>query len=135
MAKDEGWYARNPKWRNIPELMLRYRSASWFIRTTEPGIMMGFQTKDEAEDADYEEIPVVNTAVDQLSAEEKLAQAQEKEQKEANTQSMDMNTSGNATEEEPSKDTIKPENKKTQTAASKPQPIGKQELPNMFQQP
>jgi hypothetical protein len=135
MAKDEGWYARNPKWRNIPELMLRYRSASWFIRTTEPGIMMGFQTKDEAEDADYEEIPVVNTAVDQLSAEEKLAQAQEKEQKEANTQSMDMNTSGNATEEEPSKDTIKPENKKTQTAASKPQPMGKQELPNMFQQP
>lgn len=135
MAKDEGWYARNPKWRNFPELMLRYRSASWFIRTTEPGIMMGFQTKDEAEDADYEEIPVVNTAVDQLSAEEKLAQAQEKEQKEANTQSMDMNTSGNATEEEPSKDTIKPENKKTQTAASKPQPIGKQELPNMFQQP
>lgn len=133
MAKDEGWFARNPKWKTIPQLMLRYRAASWFIRTTDPGVMMGFQTRDEVEDAEYTEITPDN--VDQLSAEEKLAHAQEKEQKEANTQSMDMNTSGNATEEEPSKDTIKPENKKTQAAASKPQPMGKQELPNMFQQP
>lgn len=133
MAKDEGWYGRNPKWKTIPQLMLRYRAASWLIRTTDPGVMMGFQTREELEDAEYTEITPDN--VDQLSAEEKLAQAQEKEQKEANTQSMDMNTSGNATEEEPSKDTIKPENKKTQTAASKPQPMGKQELPNIFQQP
>lgn len=50
MAKAEGWYNTNPKWKNIPELMLRYRAASWFIRTTDPGVMMGFQTTEELED-------------------------------------------------------------------------------------
>lgn len=135
MAKDEGWYSRNPKWKNIPELMLRYRSASWFIRTTDPGIMMGFQTKDEAEDADYEEIPVTNTSTEQLSAEEKLAQAQDKEKLEANTQPMDMNTGkvvANASPEE-----TKPEKGKSQKdtpTTSKLQPIGKQEMPDMFKQ-
>lgn len=131
MAKDEGWYARNPKWRNIPELMLRYRSASWLIRTTEPGIMMGFQTRDEAEDVDYEEIPVVNTAVDQLSAEEKLAQAQEKELKEANSQAMDMNTVGKtATSDNNTAGAEQPTN--ASASANKPQPMGKQEMPNLF---
>lgn len=56
LAKEEGWYARNPKWKSIPQLMLRYRAASWFIRTTDPGVMMGFQTKEEAEDVDYIEV-------------------------------------------------------------------------------
>lgn len=56
LAKEEGWYARNPKWKSIPQLMLRYRAASWFIRTTDPGVMMGFQTKEEAEDIPYEEV-------------------------------------------------------------------------------
>lgn len=50
MAKAEGWYNQNPKWRNAPDLMLRYRAASWFIRTTDPGVMMGFQTREEVED-------------------------------------------------------------------------------------
>lgn len=52
LAKEEGWYARNPKWKSIPQLMLRYRSASWFIRTTDPGVMLGFQTTEEVEDID-----------------------------------------------------------------------------------
>jgi hypothetical protein len=58
MAKAEGWYAQNPKWKNIPDLMLRYRAASWFIRTTDPGVMMGFQTREEVEDVtdDYVEV-------------------------------------------------------------------------------
>lgn len=57
LAKEEGWYARNPKWKSIPQLMLRYRSASWFIRTTDPGVMLGFQTTEEVEDADAIEVP------------------------------------------------------------------------------
>lgn len=133
-AKQKGWYNRDgSNWLADPEQMLRYRAATRFQTAYCPELSCGLATKEELEDADYTEITSDN--VDQLSAEEKLAQAQEKEQKEANTQSMDMNTSGNATEEEPSKGTIKPENKKTQTAASKPQPMGKQELPNIFQQP
>lgn len=56
-AKSEGWYAQNPKWKNVPELMLRYRAASWFIRTTDPGVMMGFQTREEVEDyTDFVEV-------------------------------------------------------------------------------
>lgn len=135
MAKDEGWYARNPKWKNIPELMLRYRSASWFIRTTDPGIMMGFQTRDEAEDADYEEIPVINSSVEQLSEEEKLSQAQQKEQKEANTQSMDMQTDAVTSSEETKQAEQKPTKQPQDKAVNKPQPMGKQEMPDMFKQP
>lgn len=58
LAKAEGWYNQNAKWRNVPQLMLRYRAASWFIRTTDPGVMMGFQTTDEVEDVNYEEVPI-----------------------------------------------------------------------------
>lgn len=60
LAKAEGWYQQNPKWRNVPQLMLRYRAASWFIRTTDPGVMLGFQTKEEVEDVDYVEMPTDN---------------------------------------------------------------------------
>lgn len=65
MAKAEGWYNQNPKWKNIPDLMLRYRAASWFIRTTDPGVMMGFQTREEVEDItdDVVDFTEVNTPV------------------------------------------------------------------------
>ena len=138
MAKDEGWYSRNPKWKNIPELMLRYRSASWFIRTTDPGIMMGFQTKDEAEDADYTEITTDN--VEQLSAEEKLAQAQKQEEQQANSHSLDMNNGENKEENKAANNSSSEERKTAQTAEnaaqikSKAKPMGKQEMPDMFKQ-
>jgi len=34
----------------MPDQMLRYRAAAWFIRTTAPELSMGLQTRDEAED-------------------------------------------------------------------------------------
>lgn len=50
MAKDEGWYQKKgSKWQTMPDLMLRYRSATFLIRTTAPEISMGL-TKDEVED-------------------------------------------------------------------------------------
>jgi hypothetical protein len=52
MAKAEGWYGKNPKWKNIPEMMLRYRAGSWFGRTECPDLMMGFQTQEEVADGD-----------------------------------------------------------------------------------
>lgn len=140
MAKDEGWYSRNPKWKSIPELMLRYRSASWFIRTTDSGIMMGFQTRDEAEDADYEEILATNTSIEQLSAEEKLAIAQQQEEQQANSQSLDMNN-GEKKEENKATDNQPSDTKKAADTAEnaaqtkrKAQPMGKQEMPDMFKQ-
>ncbi len=52
IAKKEGWYGKNgSKWQTMPEQMLRYRAASWMIRTCAPEIGMGFQTREEIEDA------------------------------------------------------------------------------------
>lgn len=140
MAKDEGWYSRNPKWKSIPELMLRYRSASWFIRTTDSGIMMGFQTRDEVEDTDWEEIHATNASVEQLTAEEKLAQAQQQEEQQANSQSLDMNN-GEKKEENKAADNQPSDTQKVADTAKnaaqtkrKAQPMGKQEMPDMFKQ-
>jgi len=51
LAKKDGWYAKNgSKWQTIPQLMLQYRAAAWFIRTIAPEIAMGFHTADELRD-------------------------------------------------------------------------------------
>ena len=51
IAKDEGWYGKNgSKWKTMPDQMLRYRAAAWFIRTTAPELAMGLQTVDEVKD-------------------------------------------------------------------------------------
>lgn len=57
MAKSEGWYSKKDrngretsKWQTMPELMLRYRSAAFLIRTTAPEIALGFQTTEEIRD-------------------------------------------------------------------------------------
>ena len=56
MAKDEGWIAKNgSKWKTMPQLMLRYRAASFFSRLNCPEVAMGLYTKEEAEDNDFEE--------------------------------------------------------------------------------
>ena len=50
-AKDEGWYGKSgSKWKTMPDQMLRYRAAAWFIRTTAPELSMGLQTVDEVKD-------------------------------------------------------------------------------------
>lgn len=50
MAKAEGWSARNPKWKNMPETMLMYRAATAFGRMYAPDVMMGFYSSDEAKE-------------------------------------------------------------------------------------
>ena len=53
IAKKEGWYNKNgSKWQTMPQQMLRYRAAAWFIRTTAPELSMGLQTVDELEDSE-----------------------------------------------------------------------------------
>lgn len=48
MAKDEGWYGKNgSKWRTMPEIMMQYRSATFFARAYCPQALMGFYTTDE----------------------------------------------------------------------------------------
>jgi hypothetical protein len=51
MAKDEGWYGKNgSKWKTLPELMLRYRAASFFIRLYAPETTLGLHTPEELMD-------------------------------------------------------------------------------------
>lgn len=51
IAKKEGWYGKEgSKWKTIPELMLQYRAAAWFVRAYAPEIAMGLQSKEEVED-------------------------------------------------------------------------------------
>lgn len=113
--------------------MLRYRAATRFQTAHCPEITCGLAVKEELEDGEYTEITEDN--VDQLSAEEKLTQAQEKEQKEANTQSLNLNTSS-TTSEETQPISNKPQSPDTTatSSSSKPQPMGKQKMPDMFKQ-
>lgn len=51
MAVNEGWYGKNgSKWRSMPDLMLRYRSAAFFGRIYAPELLMGLPTSEEVQD-------------------------------------------------------------------------------------
>lgn len=51
MAVAEGWYGKNgSKWRSMPDLMLRYRSAAFFGRIYAPELLMGLPAEEEVQD-------------------------------------------------------------------------------------
>ncbi len=55
MAKSEGWYSKNgSKWKTMPDLMLRYRAATFFARTYLPDLLLGLQTVDEIRDIEID---------------------------------------------------------------------------------
>lgn len=59
MAKDEGWLGKNgSKWKTMPQLMLRYRAASFFSSLNCPELTMGIYTKEEIDDGDFKEYPL-----------------------------------------------------------------------------
>lgn len=61
-AKKEGWFTKNgSKWQTMPELMLRYRTATLFARLYAPELTMGIQTDDEVADI-VDVSPVVTEA-------------------------------------------------------------------------
>ena len=48
LAKAEGWISKNgSKWQTMPQIMLRYRAASFFGRMNCPDLMMGMYTREE----------------------------------------------------------------------------------------
>jgi|SRR6478609_6557972 len=70
MADAEGWINKaGSKWKTMPELMMRYRSAAFFGRLYAPEIMMGMQTTEEAHDV---EIQTVSTEDKMKALNEKL---------------------------------------------------------------
>lgn len=51
MAVREGWYTKTgSKWQTMDEVMLRYRTASFFGKLYAPELLMGLQTVEEAQD-------------------------------------------------------------------------------------
>ena len=59
MAKAEGWYGKaGSKWKTMPQIMLRYRAASFFARMNCPELTLGFYTKEEVIDGDFKEYPL-----------------------------------------------------------------------------
>lgn len=64
MSKDEGWYQKNgSKWKTMPELMLRYRSASFFGKFYCPEKLMGMATVEEAYELPQDSFEVVNEEI------------------------------------------------------------------------
>ena len=54
MAREEGWSTKSgSKWKTMPDLMLRYRAAAFFARTTAPEVAMGLYTSDELEEIQH----------------------------------------------------------------------------------
>ena len=82
MAKKEGWYSKSgSKWQSIPEQMLRYRAAAWFIRAYAPELAMGMQTEDEIIDIAEDESGtyVANTTLIDFEPDNKDKEAQPEE--------------------------------------------------------
>lgn len=64
IAKKEGWYGKSgSKWQTMPEQMLRYRAAAWFIRSVAPEVAMGMYTVDELRDIEMVESGRKNTYI------------------------------------------------------------------------
>lgn len=67
MAKKEGWIDKNgSKWQTMPELMLRYRAASFFSRLYAPEISMGMQTTEEIKDVDPSTLSETEYVIDEI---------------------------------------------------------------------
>jgi hypothetical protein len=72
MAKAEGW-TKNTKYQTMPELMLKYRSATLLTRLYAPGVLFGIPAADENEDVAAakrsEPVAVASTVVEPAPAE------------------------------------------------------------------
>lgn len=67
MAQSEGWATKSgSKWKTMPEQMLMYRAAAFFVRTYAPEISMGLRTTDEIEDGVIDAMPGSVTSISDL---------------------------------------------------------------------
>jgi len=65
MAKAEKWDS-NPKYRTMPQLMLRYRASSLLVRLHLPEVLLGMQTAEEVEDVRFAQQQVTPAKLDEL---------------------------------------------------------------------
>lgn len=87
MAKAENWVDKNgSKWKTMPEVMMRYRAASFFGRLNCPDMIMGIYSADEIIEMDnsqYQSIDAITESVSQeiaQSANQELLEAPEAEE-------------------------------------------------------
>lgn len=66
MAHAEGWSRRNPKYKTMPELMLRYRSATLLARLYFPDVLMGLHERYELIDSERDVKPLKITPLPAL---------------------------------------------------------------------
>lgn len=65
MAKAEGWVGKNgSKWKTMPEVMIRYRAASFFGRLNCPDLIMGLYSTDEVMEGDFTVVEDVSARVE-----------------------------------------------------------------------
>ena len=65
MADAEGWVQKTgSKWKTMPDLMRRYRAATFFARQFAPEISMGIHTQEEIIDIPYEELKKENNELE-----------------------------------------------------------------------
>lgn len=78
MVKAEGWnQKKGSKWLTMPEIMFRYRAKAFWQRDFDPGLTMGIQTVEEAEDitVDIEKVPSPTLETVIAANEAKVAEA------------------------------------------------------------
>lgn len=72
MAKAEGWIDKNgSKWKTMPEVMIRYRAASFFGRLNCPDMIMGIYSTDEVIELGEDEYRVIESTEQEVDAEVK----------------------------------------------------------------
>ena len=78
MAKAEGWTDRKgSKWKTMPEVMLRYRAAAFWVRNFAPEISLGMKSTDELSDIGAPAGPIPTVVAEILDESDDVATGDE----------------------------------------------------------
>lgn len=70
MARDEKWLEKNgSKWKTMPQIMLRYRAASFFVSMNCPELKFGLYTQEEVIDMPENDYRIVENMAEQVQKE------------------------------------------------------------------
>jgi len=91
MAKQEGWLSKTgSKWQTMPEVMIRYRAASFFGRLHCPDLIMGIYSADEVREMENAEYEVIKQEEKQEKPKEKIVFRQPEPTPEIETEAEEM---------------------------------------------
>ncbi|MGB3818094.1 hypothetical protein [Achromobacter pulmonis] len=124
MAVREGWYTKTgSKWQTMDEVMLRYRTASFFGKLYAPELLMGLQTVEEAQDiieATAGPDGTISVNVDELRATAPTAQRQPSTAQADATDLEPREPAANNTDSSPAQAQAEPGNPAQRTASVAP---------------